>query len=194
MPHFRLSTSFRAQSGCISLLPSSISVGMQTAFLEGFTAVGHDGIMIAVVLLGLLKMRAFQHWTQSHQLHAPCHLQRKLMITLSCMLALPPMEGSRSAESGSQHREGIFLKGGGHEYLPEGVGGSMRQCGSERGLEASTTPASHQPLGDASSIFSSEAFLSGSDRPACSDQDGQHNSGFVYKHGGDTCSPGEDLL
>ncbi len=47
-------------------------------------------------------------------------------------------------------------------------------------------PALHQPLGDASSVFSYEAFLSGYDKAACSDQDGQHNGDFVYKQvGGD---------
>ncbi len=42
MLRFRPSTSFRAQSAHILLLPRSISVGMQTAFSDGFTAVGPD--------------------------------------------------------------------------------------------------------------------------------------------------------
>ncbi len=37
----------------------------------------------------------------------------------------PPVEGSRSAESGSHHREAVFSKGVVHGCLPEQVGGSV---------------------------------------------------------------------
>ena len=44
--------------------------------------------------------------------------------------------------------------------------------------------APHQPPGAISNPFRSEALSSHSDRPSCSDQDGQHNGGFLHKQVG----------
>ena len=96
----------------------------------------------------------------------------------------PPMEGSRSTESRFRDREGDFSQSVVHGCLPQRVGGSVRQCRGERGLVGGSKPTSHQPLGNASSVFSPKAFLSSFDRPACPDQDRQHNCGFIHKQAG----------
>ncbi len=101
MLRLRPSTSFRAQSDGVSPLPHSISVGTQTAFSDSLQLLGMMTSMIAVVPLGPLKMHAFQRWTRSHRLCVPCHLQRKLTITPSCMLALLPWRDPGLLSQGS---------------------------------------------------------------------------------------------
>ncbi len=69
---------------------AQFQLGRKLRFQTILQLMGMMASMIAVVPLGLLKMRAFQRWTLSHRLCAPRHLQRRLAITPSCMSALLP--------------------------------------------------------------------------------------------------------
>ncbi|XP_049458675.1 uncharacterized protein LOC125904989 [Epinephelus fuscoguttatus] len=76
-------------------------LGRKLRFRTILQLLGMMASMIAVVPLGLLKMRALQRWTQSHRLCAPRHLQRRLTISPSCMLALLPWREPSLLQQGS---------------------------------------------------------------------------------------------
>ena len=184
MLRFRPSMSFRAQSDRVSPLPCSISVGTQTVFSDSFEAVGHDGIYDRGSAARAVKDASVSTLDSvSSAVHAASS-STNAGDNPVLYVSSPPMEGSRSTESRFRDREGDFSQSVVHGCLPQRVGGSVRQCRGERGLVGGSKPASHQPLGNASSFFSPKAFLSSFDRPACPDQDRQHNCGFIHKQAG----------
>uniref|UniRef100_A0A3B1IRS8 ribonuclease H n=1 Tax=Astyanax mexicanus TaxID=7994 RepID=A0A3B1IRS8_ASTMX len=70
-------------------------------FRQFLQLLGQMASMIAVVPLGLLLMRAFQHWLLSHRLNASHHLQKKIVVTQGCMKALSPWREPRLLCQGS---------------------------------------------------------------------------------------------
>ncbi|XP_063350743.2 uncharacterized protein LOC134642723 [Pelmatolapia mariae] len=107
---FQPRTFVGAQSGRISSLPR-LQLGRRLRFQTILRLLGMMASMIAVVPLGLLKMRAFQRWTLSHRLCASRHLRRRLPVTTSCMLALRPWREPRLLHQGSRIGRVLFRKG-----------------------------------------------------------------------------------
>ncbi|XP_039860661.1 uncharacterized protein LOC120716967 [Simochromis diagramma] len=94
---FQLRTFVGAQSGHVSSLPRSVSAGTQTAFQTILRFLGRMASMIAVMPLGLLKMRAFQRWTLSHRLCASDQEAAGNRVLHASSLSL---EGAWAAASG----------------------------------------------------------------------------------------------
>ncbi|XP_027901587.1 uncharacterized protein LOC114162038 [Xiphophorus couchianus] len=69
---------------------AQFQLGCKLRFQTVLRLMGIMASMIAVVPLGLLKMRPIQRWTRSHRLCTSRHLHRRLTITASCMSALRP--------------------------------------------------------------------------------------------------------
>ncbi|XP_019204408.1 uncharacterized protein LOC109195978 [Oreochromis niloticus] len=78
---------------------AQFQLGRRLRFQTILRLLGMMASMIAIVPLGLLKMRAFQRWTLSHRLCASRHLRRRLPVTASCMLALRPWREPRLLRS-----------------------------------------------------------------------------------------------
>ena len=80
---------------------AQFQLGRKLRFRTILQLMGMMASMIAVVPLGLLKMRAFQRWSLSHRLCASRHLRRRVTITPSCMMALLPWREPGLLERGS---------------------------------------------------------------------------------------------
>lgn len=184
MLRYQPSTSVRAQGGRVLPLPRSVSVGTQTASSDNFTADWHDGVYdrsSAARAVEDASVSALDSLSPAVSVTSPPEEADDNTVLLA---SSPPVEGARPAVSGLPDRQSVFSQGGVHRCLSAGLGGSVRRCDGERGLVASSAQTSHQPPGAAGGFLSSAAFLSRSDRPACSDQNRQHNGGFLYKQAG----------
>ncbi|KAL3966727.1 ryanodine receptor 1 [Sarotherodon galilaeus] len=89
---------------------AQFQLGRRLRFQTILRLLGMMASMIAIVPLGLLKMRAFQRWTLSHRLCASRHLRRRLPVTASCMLALRPWREPRLLHQGSRIGRVLFRK------------------------------------------------------------------------------------
>ncbi|XP_076746637.1 uncharacterized protein LOC112431703 [Maylandia zebra] len=89
---------------------AQFQLGRRLRFQTILRLLGMMASMIAVVPLGLLKMRAFQRWTLSHRLCASRHLRRRLPVTASCMLALRPWREPGLLHQGSRIGRVLFRK------------------------------------------------------------------------------------
>ncbi|XP_065325845.1 uncharacterized protein LOC134621241 [Pelmatolapia mariae] len=89
---------------------AQFQLGRRLRFQTILSLLGMMASMIAVVPLGLLKMRAFQRWTLFHRLCASRHLRRRLSVTASCMLALHPWREPRLLHQGSRIGRVLFHK------------------------------------------------------------------------------------
>ncbi|XP_028306693.1 uncharacterized protein LOC114465708 [Gouania willdenowi] len=89
---------------------AQFQLGRKLRFRLVLQLLGMMASMIAVVPLGLLKMRAFQRWSRSHRLCPQRHLQRMLIITPSCMMALHPWRDPGLLSQGSPVGRVCFRK------------------------------------------------------------------------------------
>ena len=102
--------------------------------------------MITVVPLWLLRMRAIQCWTHSHWL-CPASPPEEADENSILHIGSSPVEGTRFTTIRVPYREGVFSQGVVHRRIPEGLGGSVQGCSTERGLDTSTMQAPYQPPG-----------------------------------------------
>ena len=89
---------------------AQFQLGHRLCFRTVLKLLGTMASMIAVVPLGLLKMRAFQRWTLSHRLCTRRHLRRMLATTPSCMSALLPWRDPALLSQGSAIGRVTFRK------------------------------------------------------------------------------------
>lgn len=176
--------SVRAQGGRVSPLPRSVSVGPQTAFSNDFTVDRHDGIYDRCSAARAVKDASVSTVDFISPAARATSPPEEVDDHSVLHVGSSPVERTRFTTTRVSYREGVFPQGGIHRRVPEGLGGSVRGRSSERGLDAGTMQAPHQPPGAISDPFGSEAFSSSPDRPSCSDQDRQHNGGFLHKQAG----------
>lgn len=148
-----LGTSVGAQFAGGETLFLSISVGTQTAFLNGFTADRHDGIndcsgkTRAVKDASISSLDAIS--PDSYTTSPPNETVDNAVLHDDS----PAMERTWSVTPRISHREGVFSQSGVHRYVPDRVGSTVRQSNSERVVDYVAMQAPHQLFGTVGNLF-----------------------------------------